>query len=163
MSKNANSDRASAQAGRPIALDLQQFLPFRTHRIAAKLAASGSQLAILSGRLSLREWRVLAVVGSVGECPQRGVGLISAMDPATVSRAIAGLMRGGLIEQVASQSDGRTKLLKLTSEGESIYSELAEERMELQERMRAAFTDLEWMTLLMMLNKLDSLLEIEPI
>jgi DNA-binding MarR family transcriptional regulator len=163
MTKDADSSGSGAAAGRPIALDLQQFLPFRTHRIAARLAASGSQLAIMSGRLSLREWRVLAVVGSVGECPQRGVGLISAMDPATVSRAIAGLIKGGLIEQVASQSDGRTKLLKLTAEGESIYTELAEERMELQERMRAAFTDLEWMALMMMLDKLDSLLEIEPI
>lgn len=163
MSKNPSIDSSSSLKGRKIALNLQQFLPFRTHRIAAKLAASGSQLAIMTGRLSLREWRVLAVVGSVGECQQRGVGLLSAMDPATVSRAIAGLIKRGLIEQVASQSDARTKLLKLTPEGESIYVELAEERMELQERLRAAFTDLEWMTLLMMLDKLDFLLEIEPI
>lgn len=163
MTRKEATDVSSTHQAGPIAINLAQFLPFRTHRIAAKLAASGSQLAIISRRLSLREWRVMAVVGSVGECPQRGVSLISSMDPATVSRAIAGLMKRGLIEQVASQSDGRTNLLKLTPEGERIYAELAHERMEYQAHLRAAFTDIEWMALLMMLDKLDTLLEIEPI
>ena len=153
-----------SRAHRPGAqvIDLAQFLPFRAHRIAAKLAASGSQLALISKRLSLREWRVMAVVGSAGECPQRGVNLLSAMDPATVSRAVGGLMQRGLIEQVASRSDGRTNLLRLTPEGEGIYAEVARERLEFQAHLRAAFTDLEWTALLMMFDKLDSLLEIAP-
>lgn len=162
MTQEATVEDSGVPQASIIAIDLAQFLPFRTHRIAAKLAASGSQLAIISGQLSLREWRVMAVVGSVGECPQRGVSLISAMDPATVSRAVAGLMKRGLIEQVASESDGRTNLLRLTPQGECIYAEVARERLEFQAHLRAAFTDLEWAALLMMFDKLDSLLEIEP-
>lgn len=156
-SKSA-SKMSSAVAGM---LDLQGFLPFRIHRIATMIANSGSHLAMKSAKLGLREWRVLAVVGSAGECQQRSVTSFSAMDPATVTRAVRNLLDRGLIGQKVSSEDGRSNVLRLTAEGVALYSELARERLEFQEQLQQSMTDLEWLTLMMMLDKLDEMLGIQ--
>jgi DNA-binding MarR family transcriptional regulator len=86
---------------------------------------------------------VLAMIDHVAADPARGchvkdLAARSALDPSTVSRAVAGLVRSGLVCRAADPADGRASVLALTPHGRQT---LAEAMAWTDDRLAAALRD----------------------
>ena len=105
-------------------LDLEGFLPYRlsvlTNTISGALAeAYGSRY-----KLSIPEWRVMAILArfpgsSAGEVAER-----AAMDKVAVSRAVSRLLDAGRIQRRFASADRRRSILELSDEGWRIYGKI---------------------------------------
>ncbi|MGH8134055.1 MAG: MarR family winged helix-turn-helix transcriptional regulator [Steroidobacteraceae bacterium] len=111
-----SSDRAT--------LRLAGFVPFRLNRLAAEVSSHLS--VIYRGRFALEipEWRVMATVGQDRGCTAQFIAGSTRMHKTRVSRAIAQLMKRGLIERLPSPGDRREMPLHLTKTGGRIYAQL---------------------------------------
>ena len=78
--------------------------------------------------LKVTEWRVMAVLGDAqiggGKLTQRDLSEVTLMDKVAVNRACKVLEGRALIARAKNQQDGRSHLLELTNEGQSIYGEV---------------------------------------
>jgi len=82
-------------------------------RLTADLAATGLQITAEQYSLLVQLWEQNGL-------SQGGLADKSAKDKTTMARLAAGLEARGLIERRPSASDGRERLLFLTSEGQSV-------------------------------------------
>ena len=107
---------------------LPSFLPYQLS------VASNAVSSLIAERyrkrfaLKIPEWRVIAVLGdaqSRGQAlTQRALTSATLMDKVAVNRACKVLEDRGLIARAPNQSDGRSHLLELTPEGQSIHEEV---------------------------------------
>ncbi|WP_433792570.1 MarR family winged helix-turn-helix transcriptional regulator [Actinoplanes sp. CA-252034] len=73
-----------------------------------------------------------------GSCHMKELAAEHALDPSTVSRAVAGLVRDGLVLRIADPSDGRASTLRLTDRG---VAALEEVRSRFEQQITAALRD----------------------
>ena len=93
-----------------------------THAMRAHLASRGPQPM---------EWSTYVLLFHlIKEGPQRSSALADAVhvDPSTVSRQVAQLVRLGLAERRADPEDGRACLLVASAEGERLWTAMQERR-----------------------------------
>ena len=88
----------SRDSGLP--LKLREFLPYRLAVLAEAVSRSIAQVYSHRFDLSRDEWRVLAALAETGTMKTRDTALYTTLDKMQVSRAVAGLEDGGLIETV---------------------------------------------------------------
>lgn len=74
--------------------------------------------------LGATQWYVLHQLAQVGPTMQRDLVPLLQIERATISIVVSALVRKGLVEQVPSESDQRQKLLRLTTAGARLWSEL---------------------------------------
>ncbi len=74
--------------------------------------------------LKIAEWRVMAVLGDVGEATQRQLVAATRMDKVAVNRATKALGERALIQRAPNMSDGRSHHLALTADGKALYAEI---------------------------------------
>jgi len=129
----------SASNGRAT-LHLPEFVPFRLNRLA--VAVSDHLSAIYRERFGLQipEWRVMATVGLVRDCTARYVGESTRMHKTRVSRAIAALVRRGLVERAPRASDKREMPLRLTRMGRRMYTALVPLALEREQALLVCLT-----------------------
>src|ERR1043166_3181537 len=86
-------------------LDLARFLPYRlsvlTNRVSSAIARHYSERF----GLSIPEWRVMAVLGSVSDLSAREVASRTAMDKVQVSRAVASLLKARRVQRKTDPGD----------------------------------------------------------
>jgi DNA-binding MarR family transcriptional regulator len=108
-------------AGRSPGFDLESFLPYRlsvtTNRLSRAFAAHYEQ----EFGISIPEWRAIAVLGAFAPLSSNGICERTAMDKAKVSRAVASLLKRGLIEREPHATDQRLIRLTLSNAGRKIY------------------------------------------
>lgn len=135
-------------------LALEDFLPYRlsvlTNRVSGRIARAYQRRF----GLSIWEWRVMAVLGrhpgaSAGEVVER-----TAMDKVTVSRAVAALIRKGLIARKAHEGDKRRAVLRLAPKGRSVYGEIVPLALAKERLLLAALSAAERRALDALLEKL---------
>ena len=84
---------------RSAGFDLESFLPYRlsvtTNRVSRAFAALYEQ----EFGISIPEWRAIAVLGAFAPLSSNEICERTAMDKAKVSRAVATLLKRGLIER----------------------------------------------------------------
>ena len=106
---------------RPSDFDLETFLPYRlsvtTNRVSRAFAAHYEQ----EFGISIPEWRTIAVLGAFAPLSSNEICERTAMDKAKVSRAVASLLKRGLIEREAHATDQRLIQLTLSKSGRKIY------------------------------------------
>jgi DNA-binding MarR family transcriptional regulator len=114
----------AARSARRARLELAHFVPFRLNRLAAGVSQHLS--AIYRGRFALEipEWRVMATVGQRPGCTAQHVAASTRMHKTRVSRAIAQLLRRGLLRRAAAPHDRREMRLRLSAAGRRLYAEL---------------------------------------
>jgi len=78
----------------------------------------------LDGDFSLTEARILYEIGSSPGLTARSLCSTLQLDPGYISRTLAILTRRKLIRQAASKQDGREKLLKLSTSGQTAVAKL---------------------------------------
>jgi DNA-binding MarR family transcriptional regulator len=106
---------------RSAGFDLETFLPYRlsvtTNRVSRAFAAHYEQ----EFGISIPEWRAIAVLGAFAPLSSNEICDRTAMDKAKVSRAIASLLKRGLIAREAHGTDQRLIQLTLSRKGQKIY------------------------------------------
>jgi DNA-binding MarR family transcriptional regulator len=109
------------QVKRSAGFDLETFLPYRlsvtTNRVSRAFAAHYEQ----EFSISIPEWRAIAVLGAFAPLSSNEICDRTAMDKAKVSRAIAALLKRGLIAREAHATDQRLIQLTLSRAGRKIY------------------------------------------
>lgn len=105
-------------------LKLQDFLPYRlsilSNRISGAIAASYEKRF----GLTMREWRIMAVVAESPEISAGQVAERTAMDKVAVSRAVSRLLASGRLLRHFSANDRRRSVLRLSKAGERLYAQV---------------------------------------
>lgn len=111
---------ASAIADEPFLLEA--FLPYQLSVAANRISRLFARRYSREFGLSIAEWRVMAVVGRFGAITASLVAERTEMDKVKVSRAAAGLLADGLLEQSPDPSDRRARTLRLTARGQGVHA-----------------------------------------
>jgi len=103
---------------------LADFLPYR-------MSITSNAVSDLIAReyrsrfgLKIAEWRVMAVLGDVGDATQRELVAATRMDKVAVNRATKALGERVLIARAPNMHDGRSHHLALTEAGQALYVEI---------------------------------------
>lgn len=141
-------------------LRLPAFVPFRLNRLAG--AVSEHLAVIYRGRFALDvpEWRVMATVGQERGCTAQFIASSTRMHKTRVSRAIAHLLRRGLIERDASAHDRREMPLRLSAAGRRMYAQLVPLALAREEALLNCLSVAERRAFLAALERLESHLDL---
>ena len=114
-----------SEAGGDGALRLSAFLPYRLSVLSNTVSRRIADRYERDFGLSVRQWRVMAVLGEEEGLGAQAIVARTAMDKVAVSRAVADLVDSGLVRRVASQIDGRLSHLYLSAAGRTVYDKVA--------------------------------------
>jgi len=118
-------DKTSASKSTDARLRLDTFLPYRLSLLTAKMQMHLARHYHEVLDLALPEARVIAVLGYHRPVSSNAIVQHTTMDKATVSRAIAKLMRRGLLTRKPDPDDRRLLVLDFTARGRRAYRDLA--------------------------------------
>ena len=137
-------------------LRLDAFLPYRLS--VASNAVSTRISASYRKRFGLKvpEWRLIAILAEGSEMTPQALGNAARIDKISVSRAAAALIERGLIVARDNPGDGRSHLLALTSNGRSLYTEIAPLALAMEAELLASFSDEERTLLDALLRRIEA-------
>jgi DNA-binding MarR family transcriptional regulator len=120
---------------------LGNFTPFRITRLATGVSDHLATLYKQRFGLEVPEWRVIVTVGSAWTCTAQHIADSTRMHKTRVSRAIAHLVKRGLIERTCNADDRREMELRLTKSGRAMYAELVPLALERERALLACFSE----------------------
>ena len=106
------------------ALELENFLPYRLSILAQIVSQSLHDLYAGPFELTVTQWRVMAALGRFAPLTASDVGQRIVMDKVAVSRAVAGLMKRGLVERATDRKDRRRASLRLSARGRAMRARI---------------------------------------
>lgn len=118
-------------------LELESFLPYRLSVLSNTLSQAIARVYDKRFDLSVTEWRAMAVLGYRTDISAREVAERTAMDKVAISRAVARLLKKGLIERSTSRHDKRQSMLRLSDEGWKIYDQVVPLALDHEKRLLA--------------------------
>lgn len=133
---------------------LDEFLPYELSVAANHTSRLFARHYSKEFGLSIAEWRVMAVVGRLGDVSPGGVVERSEMDKVKVSRAAASMVAAGLLEQLPDPEDGRVRRLRLTARGEAVHQAIIPRARALEVLLAAGLSAAEWEALRQLLRRL---------
>ena len=103
---------------------LDDLLLYRMSRVVG--VAGGMVIRLCEGRFGItrREWRLIAVLASLGELGSSQLAEHAQLDRARTSKAVGSLVEKRLVSRVARAGDRRQVLLALTEAGQALFAEL---------------------------------------
>ena len=131
---------SSAAAAREMRLDLDRFLPYRLSVLSNRVSSAIAKIYSERFKLSIPEWRVMAVLGGTSGLSARDLAERTAMDKVQVSRAVDTLVRARRVARSADAADGRIQRLALTAKGRAIYDEVVPLALHLEEVFLSALS-----------------------
>jgi DNA-binding MarR family transcriptional regulator len=135
---------------------LEAFLPYELSVAANHTSRLFARHYSKEFGLSIAEWRVMAVVGRLGDISPGGVAERTEMDKVKVSRAAASMVAAGLLEQLPDPEDGRVRRLRLTRRGERVHQAIIPRARALEVLLAEGLSAAEWETLRHLLRRLTS-------
>jgi DNA-binding MarR family transcriptional regulator len=133
---------------------LRNFLPYRLTTAANGMTRLFARRLAEECGLSIPQWRVLAVLSSIGSASPSVVAKKGALDKVSVSRAVNDMAARGLLRQTPNPVDGRAHVLHLTRKGLSAYHRAMPLTSEIEAHMAAALSRAERDTLRKALGRL---------
>lgn len=106
------------------AFNLSAFLPYRLSILSNRMSNAISQTYKARFGLTVPEWRIMAVLGDFKAMTARDLTHATEMDKVMVSRATARLIERELLRSEESSEDGRSRILRLSKTGQSIFDEV---------------------------------------
>ncbi len=128
-------------------LELEKFLPYRLSVLAQLVSESLHDLYAGPYGLSVTQWRVMAALGRFAPLTASDVGQRIVMDKVAVSRAVAGLMKRGLVERATDLEDRRRAPLRLTAKGRTVHARIVPLALEYESDLYAVLSAEERATL----------------
>lgn len=121
-------------------LELENFLPYRLSVLTQVVSDSLHNLYVGPFGLTVTQWRVMAALGRFGPLTASEVGQRIIMDKVAVSRAVAGLLKRGLIEKATDRSDRRRATLELSAAGRAMHTRIVPIALAYEQRLYEALT-----------------------
>ncbi len=119
-------------------LELEKFLPYRLSILAQLVSESLHDLYAGPFGLSVTQWRVMAALGRFAPLTASEVGQRIVMDKVAISRAVAGLMKRGLVERATDRDDRRRASLKLSARGRAMHARIVPLALDYEDRLYKA-------------------------
>ncbi len=116
-------------------LKLEDFLPYRLSVLSNTVSRGISAAYVKRFGLSIREWRIIAVLGRYPGLSAAEIVKRTAMDKVAVSRAVARLTGNGRLERSQSNADKRRSVLALSTEGERLFAQISPLAKSYEERL----------------------------
>jgi DNA-binding MarR family transcriptional regulator len=138
--------------GHDLAMALRSAYLAMHRRTDALMAQSG---------VTADQFVVLAVLAEGDALTQSDLASRTLCDPNTLRAMLVLLERRQLIERYPHPSDARARSVSLTKRGQSVFQQLWRKSEALRERLLAAFTPDEAMSLVALLQRLKSSMETE--
>jgi DNA-binding MarR family transcriptional regulator len=135
---------------------LERFLPYRLSVLMLRISNAIARSYERRFRLSVPEWRVMAVLGRFGPLSANGVAEKTQMDKVRVSRAVARLLAVGRVSRRTDRADRRRSILALTSAGEAIHREIVPHAERVEARLLAGLDEAERAMLDRLIAKLEA-------
>jgi len=140
-------------------LKLDRFVPYGLSVLTAKITARLAREYEKAVGLPLPEARIMTVLGSFRPASSNAVVQHTSMDKATVSRAIARLIRLGLVTRKPNSEDRRLVVLDFTPAGRRAYARLARQALSWETWFTAEISAAERERLLRTLARLNGRLD----
>ena len=137
-------------------LELDRFLPYRLSVLSNRISQDIARLYADRFGLGITQWRIQAVLGRYPDLSATELAERTAMDKVAVSRAVAGLLEGGLLRRRLHGADRRRSRLELSARGYRVYDEIAPLALDYEARLLATLDPDERHALLGLLEKLDA-------
>lgn len=102
-------------------LHLERFFPYRLSTLSLSVSRSLANLYTRRFRLSVPEWRVMAVLGAEQPLSGNDVCRRTSMDKVQVSRVLTRMLSAGLVIRHRDEHDRRRSVLWLSEKGVAIY------------------------------------------
>jgi DNA-binding MarR family transcriptional regulator len=112
-----------AGAKTPIRLD--RFLPYRLSLLAGHLALPNADLQTEDHRLSVQEWKVMAIIADSEPVTPVEIRRHGTQDKSTISWAIKRMVDQGLLVKRPAPADGRTFEVLMSDAGWRFYRTVA--------------------------------------
>lgn len=125
----------------PQALELENFLPYRLSVLAQLVSESLHDLYVGPFKLTVTQWRVMAALGRFAPLTASDVGQRIVMDKVAVSRAVAGLMKRGLVERATDRRDRRRASLELSVRGRAMHARIVPIALSYERRLYEALDE----------------------
>jgi DNA-binding MarR family transcriptional regulator len=143
-------------------LQLSSFIPFRLNRLATAISSHLAEIYRERFGLEVAEWRVLVTLGAERACSAQHIVHSTRTHKTRISRAIAQLVKRGLIERVASVKDGRELQLKLSKSGQRVYRQLAPLTLQRERTLLACMSKTQLRSFIAAIKRLEDYLELTP-
>lgn len=137
-------------------LALERFLPYRLSVLMLRISNAIAGSYERRFRLSVPEWRVMAVLGRFGPLSANGVAEKTQMDKVRVSRAVGRLVAAGRVSRRIDPADRRRSVLALTALGRAIHREIVPHARQVEARLLAGLSAAERSALDYLLGKLET-------
>lgn len=132
---------------------IRQFNRFFTRQIGVL------QEGLLHSPYSLTEARIIFELAQQPDMTSSHLGRELGLDAGYLSRILSKLEQQGLVERVSSETDGRQKLLRLTTEGNNAFALLNKRSRDEIAEMLGELSEAEQQRLLKAMNTIESILD----
>ena len=134
---------------------LEDFIPYRLAVVAKSVSTAFSKTYAERFGITIPQWRVLAAIGREPNCTASSIVEHAAMDKVQVSRAVAGLIKVGLVASQPDQKDRRNSVLSFTGEGRTIYDQVVPAGRAFEEKLMSVMSEKDLTDLERLLDKLS--------
>lgn len=128
-------------------------LQFQVVTLGNKLGLSILRRALAPNNLSIREWRVIAVMFIFGPSMARQISEYTALDPAHVSRTVHQLKKRGIVTFRENPKDKRQIIVDLTADGTRLARSMVPQVAEIAESIRSIYTEEEFRQMISYLQR----------
>jgi DNA-binding MarR family transcriptional regulator len=122
-------------------LELDEFVPYRLSLLSNTVSAAIASSYVERFKLTIPEWRIMAVLGRFPGITAGTVAQRTAMDKVAVSRALARLQSAGYLRRKGDKTDRRRSLLQLSAAGDRLYQRIAPLAMDFENQLLDSLTE----------------------
>jgi len=135
-------------------LKLENFLPYRLSVLSNTVSTTVARAYDKRFRVSIPEWRVIAVLGRFPGLSAVEVADRTFLDKVAVSRAVTKLIKNGRIDREFADADKRRSILNLSEDGKKLHDEIAELALQFERDLVEGFSAEEMETLKSLMDRL---------
>jgi len=124
-------------------LKLEEFLPYRLAVLSNTVSTTVARAYDKRFKVSIPEWRVIAVLGRFPGLSAVEVAERTLMDKVAVSRAVTKLIKNGRIDREFADADKRRSILNLSEDGKRLHDEIAALALQFERDLLQGFEEQE--------------------
>lgn len=128
-------------------------LNYQLVTLSNKLSLTVARRALAEDNLTLREWRIMAVIFIYGPSIAREISDRALLDPAHVSRSVHAMNKAGLVALDRNRRDRRQVVVRLTDHGEEITRRVMPRVIGINNAFREVYSEAEYQTLISLLAR----------
>lgn len=121
-------------------VDPKNHIPAKLLTLTSRIALHATRAAARPLGMSIREWRIVQILGAIGASTINEAANLIAMDFGGTSRAIAALEQKGIVHRLSDEDDRRVSRVELTEAGRKLHNEIVVFAHEREEKLLSRFT-----------------------